>query len=219
MPDIIRRIVVMNSKGGCGKTTIATNLASCYARHGYDTALFDCDPQGSSMRWLRSRASNVPGIYGVTAHKSAAVNKNKSWHLRLPIGTQRVIIDTPAGLRETDLLENLQNIDEVIIPVLPSSIDIHSTADFIRDLLIIGKLRTKHTRINIITNKVKANTIAFQALTRFLNTLKIPVIAQIKDTQNYLHATEKGLGIHEINKKVVLQDKILWDDILRQLES
>ncbi|MDH5391644.1 MAG: ParA family protein [Gammaproteobacteria bacterium] len=219
MSEIIKRIVVMNSKGGCGKTTIATNLASCYARHGYDTALLDCDPQESSMHWLRSRDKNLPGIYGVIAHKSATLNKNKCWHLRLPIGTQRVIIDTPAGLRETDLLENLQNIDEVVIPVLPSPIDIHSTADFIRDLLILGKLRRKEIRINIITNKVKANTIAFQSLCRFLNTLKIPVIAQIKDTQNYVHATEKGLGIHEVNKKTLLEDKILWDGILKHLES
>jgi len=155
MTEDLRRIVVMNSKGGCGKTTIATNLASCYARHGFQTALFDYDPQGSSMRWLRSRDENAAGIYGVVAHKSAMSSKNRSWHLRLPIGTQRVIIDTPAGLRETDLLSHIQNIDEIVIPVLPSPIDIHSTADFIRDLLLIGKLRASNTRVNIITNRVK----------------------------------------------------------------
>jgi len=209
----------MNSKGGCGKTTIATNLASCYARHGFNTALFDYDPQGSSMRWLRSRDENEPGIYGVVAHKSATRNKTKSWHLRLPIGTERVIIDTPAGLRETELMDHVQNIDEIVIPVLPSPIDIHSTADFIRDLLLIGKLRASNTRVNIITNRVKANTIAFQALKRFLDTLKIPVVAQIKDTQNYVHAAERGLGIHELNRKQLEDDKRIWDEILRQLED
>jgi len=219
MAENIRRIVVMNSKGGCGKTTIATNLASCYARHGFQTALFDYDPQGSSMRWLRSRSEEAPGIYGVVAHKSATNNKTKSWHLRLPIGTQRVIIDTPAGLRETELLDHVQNIDEIVIPVIPSPIDIHSSADFIRDLLLIGKLRASNTRLSIITNRVKANTIAFQALKRFLDTLKIPVIAQIKDTQNYIHAAERGLGIHELNKRQFEEDKILWDKILKQLES
>lgn len=219
MAEDLRRIVVINSKGGCGKTTIATNLASCYARHGYHTALFDYDPQGSSMRWLRSRDENQAGIYGVVAHKSASNTKTKSWQLRLPIGTQRVIIDTPAGLRETDLLDHIQNIDEIVIPVLPSPIDIHSTADFIRDLLLIGKLRASNTRVNIITNRVKSNTIAFQALNRFLSTLKIPVIAQIKDTQHYVHAAEKGLGIHELNKKQLIEDKKLWDSILEQLET
>jgi len=219
MTDNLKRIVVMNSKGGCGKTTIATNLASCYARHGFQTALFDYDPQGSSMRWLRSRSDDVPGIYGVVAHKSATNNKTKSWHLRLPIGTERVIIDTPAGLREAELLEHIHNIDEIVIPVLPSPIDIHSTADFIRDLLLIGKLRASHTRVNIITNRVKANTISFQALSRFLNTLKIPVIAQIKDTQSYVHAAERGLGIHELNRKQLEEDKRLWDKILKQLEE
>ena len=219
MAEDLRRIVVMNSKGGCGKTTIATNLASCYARNGYQTALFDYDPQGSSMRWLRSRDESDPGIYGVVAHKSGHNSKTQSWHLRLPIGTQRVIIDTPAGLRETDLLDHVQKVDEIIIPVLPSPIDIHSTADFIRDLLLIGKLRASNTRVNIITNRVRSNTIAFQALNRFLNTLKIPVIAQIKDTQNYVHAAERGQGIHELNKKHLEAEKILWDEILKQLES
>jgi len=219
MAEKIRRIVVMNSKGGCGKTTIATNLASCYARHGFNTALFDYDPQGSSMRWLRSRSEESPGVYGVVAHKSATNNKTKSWHLRLPIGTQRVIIDTPAGLRETELLDHVQNIDEIVIPVIPSPIDIHSTADFIRDLLLIGKLRASNTRLNIITNRVKANTISFQALKRFLDTLKIPVIAQIKDTQSYIHAAEKGLGIHELNNRNFEDNRKLWDDILKQLES
>lgn len=219
MAENLRRIVVMNSKGGCGKTTLATNLASCYARHGFNTALFDYDPQGSSMRWLRSRDESAPGIYGVVAHKSAGNNKTKSWHLRLPIGTERVIIDTPAGLRETELLDHVQNIDEIVIPVLPSPIDIHSTADFIRDLLLIGKLRASNTRVNIITNRVKANTIAFQALKRFLDTLKIPVIAQIKDTQNYVHAAERGLGIHELNKKHLEDDKKLWDQVLKSLEN
>lgn len=220
MAEDLKRIVVMNSKGGCGKTTIATNLASCYARHGFHTALFDYDPQGSSMRWLRSRDDSAPGIYGVVAHRSSTNNtKTRSWQLRLPIGTQRVIIDTPAGIRETELLGHVQNIDEIIIPVLPSPIDIHSTADFIRDLLLIGKLRASNTRVNIITNRVKANTISFQALMRFLNTLKIPVIAQIKDTQNYVHAAEKGLGIHELNKKQLEDDKRLWDKVLKQLET
>ena len=215
----MQRILILNSKGGCGKTTIATNLASCYARHGFKTALFDYDPQGSSMRWLRSRNEDAADIYGVVAHKSATNNKTKSWHLRLPIGTERVIIDTPAGLRETELLDHIQNIDEIVIPVLPSPIDIHSTADFIRDLLLIGKLRASNTRVNIITNRVKANTISFQALKRFLETLKIPVIAQIKDTQNYVHAAEKGLGIHELNRKQLEDDKKLWDQILKQLEA
>lgn len=219
MTEEVKRIVVMNSKGGCGKTTIATNLASCYARHGFQTALFDYDPQGSSIRWLRSRDDSAASIYGVVANKAAMNNKNKSWHLRLPIGTQRVIIDTPAGLRETELLNHIENIDEIVIPVLPSPIDIHSTADFIRDLLLIGKLRASNTRVNIITNRVKANTLSFQALKRFLDTLKIPVIAQIKDTQNYVHAAEKGLGIHELNRKNLENDKQIWDQILKHLEA
>ena len=213
------RIVVINSKGGCGKTTISTNLASFYAANGNSTALFDYDPQGSSMRWLRSRSDEEPGIYGITAHQSAARATTMSWHLRLPSETERLIIDTPPGLKGPNLIEQLKGADCILIPVLPSPIDIFSTADFIRDLLLEAKVRQKRTRIGIIANRVRKNTLAFHALERFLRSLSIPVVARLRDSQNYVKASEEGLGIHELKNKPIYVDKMHWRGICDWIEQ
>jgi len=213
------RIIVINTKGGCGKTTISTNLASFYASTGISTALFDFDTQGSTMRWLRSRSSEEAGIYGVTAHQSASRATTMSWHLRLPAETERLIVDTPPGLKGPALIEQIKGADCILIPVLPSPIDIFATADFIRDLLLEAKVRQTRTRIGIIANRVKKNTLAFQSLERFLRTLSIPVVARLRDSQNYVKASEEGLGIHELKNKPIYVDKMHWRGICDWIEQ
>jgi len=215
----MKRIVVINTKGGCGKTTVSTNLASFYAAKGVNTALFDYDPQGSSMRWLKLREADRPDIYGVVAHRNSAKAVTMSWQLRLPAETQRLIIDTPPGLKGPDLKEQLKGADKILIPVLPSPLDIFATADFIRDLLLDVKVRPNRTSIGIVANRVKKNTIAFQSLDRFLSSLNIPVVARLRDTQNYLRATEEGIGIHELKGKNVYVDKTHWKGIVEWLDE
>lgn len=192
----MRRIVVMNTKGGCGKTTIATNLASLYASKGFKTALFDHDAQGSSTHWLRCRSELSPAIYGVEAYRDTH-GVTRSWQVRVPPGTERIVLDTPASMDRMELMERVRGVDAVLIPVLPSSIDTYAAANFIRDLLLVAKLRSR-TRVGIIPNRVRESTLAFQSLSRFLNSLNIPVVAQLHDSQLYVQAAEKGLGVHEI---------------------
>jgi len=215
----MKRIVVINTKGGCGKTTVSTNLASYYASKGYSTALFDYDPQGSSMRWLKLRSSDLQDIHGVVAHKNSAKAVTMSWQLRLPAETDILIIDTPPGLKGPDLREQLKGADMILIPVLPSPLDIFATADFIRDLLLYVKIRLNKTKVGIIANRVKKNTIAFQSLERFLASLNIPVVARLRDTQNYLRATEEGMGIHELKGKNVYVDGMHWKAIMEWIEE
>jgi len=107
----------------------------------------------------------------------------------------------------------------ILIPVLPSSIDIHSTADFIRDLLLIGKARTHNTRLAIVTNRTRIHTRAVEKLERFLKKLDIPVIARIRDTQHYVSAYEQGLGIHELNERDAQKDRETWGELLDWLDN
>lgn len=213
------RIVVINTKGGCGKTTISTNLASYYASRGVNTALFDYDPQGSSMRWLKLRDEAQSPIYGVVAHKNAARAVTMSWQLRLPAETERLIIDTPPGLKGSDLVEQLKGADCILIPVLPSPIDIFATADFIRDLMLEAKVRLNRTRLGIVANRVRKNTLAFQSLERFLHSLSIPVVAKLRDTQNYVRAADQGSGIHELKRHPVYVDRMHWASISEWIEG
>lgn len=215
----MQRITIINVKGGCGKTTIATNLASAYAKLDVKTALLDYDNQASSMRWLKSRPSEAAKVHGVPAYRNNRTCVTRSWQLSLPEKTERVIIDTPPGLKGLDLIDQLRDSNTILVPVLPSSIDIHATTDFIRDLHMIVKLCPVNTRLFIICNRVKANTLAANMLEQFLQTLDIPVIAWLRETQNYVTAAEHGLGVHELDLRISQKDIAAWRQIMQLIES
>ena len=209
----------MNTKGGCGKTTVATNLASYCACQGYATSLFDYDKQASSIRWLKQRKSGRPPVHGVAAFEPPREGQTRSWQMRVPDNTRYVITDTPAGYALFDIEDRVAEADVILIPVLPSSIDIHSTADFIRDLLLVGKARTHNTRLAIVTNRNRIRTKAVDKLERFLQNLDIPVIARIRDTQYYVSAAEQGLGIHELDERDARKDTESWATMLDWLDG
>ncbi len=216
----IRKIVVINGKGGCGKTTVSTNLATWYAQRGFHPALFDHDPQTSSMRWLKGRGQDQPPIHGISMLARQKLGVTRSWQLRIPAETRRLISDTPAGLAGLEIPDHIRGADCVLIPVLPSSIDIEAGADFIRDLLLLGRVRSTGVRIGIVANRIKQHTVALQALERFLRSLKIPVVARFRDTQAYVHAAEQGLGIHELKMgNTVRQEIHEWNKLFDWIES
>ncbi|MDH3948170.1 MAG: ParA family protein [Gammaproteobacteria bacterium] len=215
----MQRIIVINTKGGCGKTTIATNLASLYASQGLATALMDYDPQGSSTRWLKLRPKDKQGIHGINAHQRQSMQSTRAWQMRIPAETERLIIDAPAGVAGEALHGFVQRIDTILIPVLPSPIDIHSATAFIKDLLLIGKVRNLGVRVGVIANRTRKNTLVYQSLERFLGSLNLPFVTSLRDTQHYVHAFERGIGIQEMWDKRVEQDKISWVPVMNWLED
>ena len=217
-PDV-QRIAIMNTKGGCGKTTLATNLASYCAAQGCVTALFDYDRQASSTRWLNIRHESLPFIHGVAAFEPPKQGVTRAWQMALPAGTQYVIADTPAAYSTIDIEDRVAEADVILIPMLPSSIDIHCTADFIHDLLLIGKARAHNKRLGLIANRTRAHTRATDKLECFLQDLDIPVIGRIRDTQHYVSAAEQGLGIHELAERDARQNADTWRELLAWLDS
>lgn len=205
-------------KGGCGKTTIATNLASALASRGRNTTLIDYDPQASSTYWLGHRSGEVSEINGIAAYPT---NRpvTQSWRLQIPVGTEYVIVDTPAGLKGLNMIDQISGTNTILIPVLPSFIDTHATADFIRDLYLIAKVKPKKIRLCIVCNRVKPNTLSFRALEKFLDALDIPVIAKLRETQSYNKASECGLGIHELGSKASEKDHEDWQQIVHWLDT
>lgn len=214
----MRRIILLNSKGGCGKTTLATNLASWYAARGQATALLDHDPQGSSMRWLASRPWNLPPIHGIAAYQRPG-GVTRSFQLRVPPETERVILDAPAGVAGPQLLELVRGVDAILIPVLPSPIDIHAASRFIQELLLTARVRATSVRLGVVANRVKPNTLVYQALQRFLRSLQFPFLTRLRDTQLYMRASEQGVGIHELDDPRAARDRSQWKPLLDWLEA
>ncbi|MCK5387274.1 MAG: ParA family protein [Gammaproteobacteria bacterium] len=216
----MQKILVLNSKGGCGKTTIATNLASYFATQDLETALLDFDPQGSSIRWLNLRPQSKPAIYGVhVASRKNNTGVTRSFQMRVPPATKRMIIDAPAGVTGNELRDLIGYVDTILLPVLPSSIDIHAVTRFIEELLLFGKVRQKGLNVGVIANRARKNTLTYKSLERFLKTLKLPFITTLRDTQNYVHAAERGIGIHEMWDKRTDSDKAQWRPLTRWLED
>ena len=207
----MRHIMVMNAKGGCGKSTIATNLAAYYASEGYETALADFDPQESSLDWLRARPDDYAAITGLAGHKDGLRH--------MPRNADYLIIDAPARSHGKELTELLKRVETIIVPVLPSPIDIKASARFIAELKGSNRISQKKAKVAAVANRVRENTLIFEELDEYLSKLKVPYLTALREAQNYIRAYQRGLGIHELPPYLAWPDWEQWDPILEWLDS
>ena len=207
----MRSIMVLNAKGGSGKSTIATNLASYYANTGNKVMLVDFDPQHSSLDWLKERPVGRPGITGIDG---------TSGSIRTPRNIDYVIYDTPAAVRGKDLSALIRRSQSIITPILPSPIDMRAATEFIREVLNNGRISRKETRIALVANRCRENTNVYHQLEKFLSKIrKAPFISVLRETQNYNRASERGLGIFELAPYLISRDLEQWDPIIQWLNS
>ena len=213
----MQKIVVLNSKGGSGKTTVATNLAAYYASRGLKVALMDMDPQGSSVRWLKARSRHLPPIHPIAAYEKP-MGVTRAFALRSPPGTERLIVDTPAALLGVQMPEIVRDASAIIVPVLPSEIDIHAASRCIADLLLVAKVHRSERRLVIVANRARRYTKAFQSLMKFLKSLRIPVGAVLRDSQAYVRSAETGMGLHEMKGALLQEDLDTFRPLLDWLD-
>lgn len=212
----MRTILVLNPKGGAGKTTLATNLAAWYALSGQTVALVDYDQQASAIDWLRSRPPERPAIQSVEGWRSSA---------RVPRDTDVVVMDAPAATHGRVLGEMLKRAQSVVIPVIPSPVDVNAAVRLHEELLAASALLERQVRIATVANRVREYSPSRIWLEEFLTSLKLPdgrklpFVACLRNTQNYARAFERGLSIFEIAPSLVAHDAELWQPLLRWLGS
>ena len=206
----MRSIVLLNAKGGCGKTTLSTNLAAYYAARNRAVLLADFDPQGSSMDWLAARPADRPEIEGVRAWREPVRSARRPDYF---------LIDAPARVAGRELSHLVRHAEAVIVPVLPSPIDIRAAAHFIKELLLTCRALRHEGRLAVVANRVREHTLIYQDLERFLTSLDIPFVATLRETQNYIRAAQQGLGIFELPPGQVAHDIEQWRPLLRWLEQ
>jgi len=212
----MRTIIVLNPKGGCGKSTIATNIASYFAIKGKKVTLADCDPQGSSWDWLSIRPNAYSAINGIVVEGD---------RLQVPRNTDILIIDTPAAVDDKRLKKYLRKAQSLVMPIIASPIDIRAAEHFLKELFSFKGSIDNKIKIATIANRVREDTLIAAKLEHYLDNVKLPngkklpFMTMLRASQNYIHAAERGLSIFELPPSKTYYDREQWAPLLRWLTS
>jgi chromosome partitioning protein len=199
-------IAVVNPKGGVGKTTLATNIAGHFAACGAEVMLGDIDRQASAKAWLDLRPDSAAPIRSWQIEGSAA---------KRPKGVTHVVLDTPAQISASRLAEMVRVADSILVPLQPSMFDILATGQFLEQL----KAEFRSTRrfedtVAVVGMRVDPRTRSFEQLGRFVSQLQVPMVANLRDTQNYVHLAAHGLSVFDVPHKRVEQDLATWEPLV-----
>lgn len=209
----MKTVLVASSKGGVGKTTIATHLAAQSALEGLRTALVDADPQSSSTRWAQRRATLESAVLPLDG------TRRKAWRKGLPEDTQRIVIDAPAGAMAEDLEPFLEFADAVIVPVQPSTLDIEATVPFLDTLAKHPRVRRGQLRVGLVGNKLKPWTNASQQAVELLSEWPYPVVGQLRDSQAYVVMTALGKSLFDYHSAQIREHQADWQSLLKWLKK
>ncbi|MGD9583455.1 MAG: AAA family ATPase [Lysobacterales bacterium] len=209
----MRTILVASSKGGCGKTTIASNLAAFYASAGKPTVLIDCDRQGSALHWAEKRALLSDPVLGLPGRVGGKLKA------RLPADCARAIVDSPAGIRPGEVAELCGECDALVIPVLASVIDLEATEAFLAELTTLAPFKRGKFPVAIVANRLKPWTQSSQMALARMREWPLPLVAELRDAQGYVLLAGLGRSIFDYHSIQVQSHQDDWTPLLKWLKK
>jgi chromosome partitioning protein len=203
-------VLIVNPKGGVGKSTVATNLAGWFASRGHPTMLGDLDKQQSARGWLERRPAGAP--------KVASWDIDGDRIARPPRGITHVVLDSPAAIHGHLLKDALKVADRVIVPLQASLFDIYATQAFLEKLSERAGLK-ESGHVGVLGMRVDARTRAAEQLHRFVEGLGLPVLGFLRDTQNYVQLAAHGLTLWDVAPSRVDKDVAQWQALLAWVDT
>ena len=208
----MRTVLVASSKGGAGKSTLATNLAAYFALDGQRTVLVDADRQKSSTHWCEKRAAMANAVLPLDGTR-------RNWEAKLPSDAQRVVIDAAAGAMGEDLESFLAKADAVLVPVNPSIIDLEATVPFLNSLAQHPRVKKGKLPVGLVGNRLKPWTSASQQAVGQLKAWPYPVVGELRDTQAYVLMVALGKSVFDYHSEQIRGHQDDWAPLLKWLRT
>ncbi len=208
----MRAILVANPKGGCGKTTLATNLAGYLASQNHRVVMWDLDQQKSSLNWLALRSSELPTITRLGLERSEAsqnIMEKNDW----------LVLDSPAGIHGKNLSHALKLAHKILVPIQPSVFDMVTTRDFIDRLMEEKTIQRHKAFIGIVGMRVDPRTRAASTLEQFLSQYNLPILAYLRDTMVYVNSAFNGKSIFDLPFHQAERDLMQWQPLTKWLKA
>ena len=161
--------------------------------------------------WRTVPVADLPAISGVAAYDDGLRSVARN--------TDILVIDAPARVHGTELNELVRRAETIIVPVLPSNIDMKACSHFMAELLEIGKVSRKQARLAVIANRVREYTLIYEELDQYLTKLKVPYLGSLREAQNYVRAYARGMGVLELPEYLGWPDWKQWEPIGEWLDS